>query len=187
MSELKPCPFCGCANIKIEEVETVLQWVEFYEILCPECNANIEEESTDVLIKKWNTRAYEVEKSSASRVMPNGIFSACKAGAACGAAVNSYYECVLIPDKPESENQSITLLRVVSPEERIHSFWETACIESTLLNVVVGGGDQALTAVILDAFVQEWKVKEGVEQEYERIKLFGKVAYVNTWWKAPQV
>ena len=35
MSELKPCPFCGCADIKLE---ITLSYVEAW---CPKCQANI--------------------------------------------------------------------------------------------------------------------------------------------------
>jgi Lar family restriction alleviation protein len=58
-TQLKPCPFCGCADIKLREVDTILQYVEFYVVRCQACGANIEEESPEIVSKKWNTRAGE--------------------------------------------------------------------------------------------------------------------------------
>lgn len=48
---LKPCPFCGCTDINIEEGKT-------YRISCADCFGNIVSfVSKDDLINDWNTRA----------------------------------------------------------------------------------------------------------------------------------
>ena len=65
MSELKPCPFCGCADIKLE---ITLSYVEAW---CPKCQANImrgvmgkcdfldqaRKEIMPRVVRAWNRRA----------------------------------------------------------------------------------------------------------------------------------
>jgi len=131
--------------------------------------------------------AQDIEQGEHWPPQTTGCVTACKKGTASEFAVTSCYAAVQVPDELEDKNQSITLLHVISSDEKAQAFWEKACAESTLLNVLVGGGSQAFVAFMIDAFVQEWKPMEGAEKGYERITLVGKLAYVNAWWKAPKV
>lgn len=58
--ELKPCPFCGSDEVK---VQNFLSEAKYYGILCCECDTractHFDRES---VIKAWNTRATECEK-----------------------------------------------------------------------------------------------------------------------------
>jgi len=138
-------------------------------------------------IEKGEHWPQQTEDNASKKIIPTGCVTACKKGTASEFAVTSYYAAVQTPDEMEDKNQSITLLHVVPSDEKAQAFWEKACVESTLLNVLVGGGSQAFVAFMIDAFVQEWKPMEGAEKGYERITLVGKLAYVNAWWNAPHV
>lgn len=69
MSELKPCPFCGCDDAGLARVKTIFDHVTGYLVLCPDCGCTVgfntdteftaftdfstEQEAIDA----WNTRA----------------------------------------------------------------------------------------------------------------------------------
>lgn len=51
MAELKPCPFCGGSDIRIEKI------YDYYEVLCCDCLSRTEEYSTnEEAIEAWNNR-----------------------------------------------------------------------------------------------------------------------------------
>lgn len=60
MTELKPCPFCGC---KIEGKQPYWTPMEtdddYYAIKCRKCNALIFDEDYDTVITLWNRRVNE--------------------------------------------------------------------------------------------------------------------------------
>lgn len=69
MSELKPCPFCGCGDAGIVRTKTIFDHVLGFMVLCPDCGGTVgfntdteftaftdfgtEQEAIDA----WNTRA----------------------------------------------------------------------------------------------------------------------------------
>lgn len=62
MSELKPCPFCGCSDhgVHLQKVyypnEEYLRW----KIICEECGAEVSEKVTpERAIEAWNRRVGE--------------------------------------------------------------------------------------------------------------------------------
>ncbi len=50
--QLKPCPFCGGENIKLELEDEYDVW----RVMCWRCNATIQIEGKEKAIKKWNRR-----------------------------------------------------------------------------------------------------------------------------------
>ena len=55
MIELKPCPFCGNADITGATHKPVGS-AEFYEVLCIECGARIRRSSKRKAVEAWNRR-----------------------------------------------------------------------------------------------------------------------------------
>jgi len=58
--ELKPCPFCGCANIHItpDEVDSGGQWVGPVHVVCGgDCVAGQSGDDRESAIAAWNRRA----------------------------------------------------------------------------------------------------------------------------------
>ena len=57
MSDLKPCPFCGCKDIEIERVGTSRASCI---VVCTECGCKLESNETGAG-RLWNTRAESAE------------------------------------------------------------------------------------------------------------------------------
>ena len=56
MSELKPCPFCGCESVIIIDHEDGLGACDYY-VACDRCSASGSFSDTlDDAIRKWNNR-----------------------------------------------------------------------------------------------------------------------------------
>jgi len=61
MIELKPCPFCACAKIKLEEVVFYEEQRDSHIIQCPACSVGYEGIPADI-IRKWNTSNGKMEE-----------------------------------------------------------------------------------------------------------------------------
>lgn len=60
MTELKPCPFCRCAEIHTYE-PTMYELGNDASVSCenPICGAEVRGSNLKIAIAKWNRRAYE--------------------------------------------------------------------------------------------------------------------------------
>lgn len=58
MTELKPCPFCGCKTIK-EYIPSVYERGNDAEVYCDSelCGAMVRGDSIEICREKWNRRA----------------------------------------------------------------------------------------------------------------------------------
>lgn len=54
MSDLKPCPFCGSANVHSYSYKEAVY--RQYAVKCKKCGARIMAQSTELAIEKWNRR-----------------------------------------------------------------------------------------------------------------------------------
>lgn len=54
---LKCCPFCGCEEMDHDEHTDGSHY--YYWIECPDCNAEVQDDTKELTYKKWNSRAYE--------------------------------------------------------------------------------------------------------------------------------
>lgn len=59
MSELKPCPMCGCEKIKISEIllEPASLGLKTHKVCCFNCSAQIYRGDEKEAITAWNRRA----------------------------------------------------------------------------------------------------------------------------------
>lgn len=56
MTDLKPCPFCGCSDVGAYENYSMCA----VEVVCQECNAIVRSyRNLDDAIRKWNRRVNE--------------------------------------------------------------------------------------------------------------------------------
>lgn len=60
MSDLKPCPFCGSANVHAYSYKEAVY--RQYAVKCKKCGARIMAQSTELAIEKWNRRAERTAK-----------------------------------------------------------------------------------------------------------------------------
>lgn len=54
MPELKPCPFCGCKDIRVERDWDAI--VERHRAICFKCSAQIYRGTPQEVTKAWNRR-----------------------------------------------------------------------------------------------------------------------------------
>lgn len=62
MTELKPCPFCGSADIRIDRSLLLRDPpIRLYGITCRQCDATVGHNfiSEEAAIKAWNRRTYD--------------------------------------------------------------------------------------------------------------------------------
>lgn len=58
LPELKPCPFCGCTDVRIVDD----YWIDEMTIICPNCRLLISEDDSltkEDMIRLWNRRVKE--------------------------------------------------------------------------------------------------------------------------------
>lgn len=74
MSELKPCPFCGCKRISVESIENRINqfFTTVYFLCCQNMDCHTEgpaDLGESGAIEKWNTRAECAEPSAQAEEM----------------------------------------------------------------------------------------------------------------------
>lgn len=57
--KLRPCPFCGCADIELLEVAVAFEEIQYW-AQCFDCRASIRKLIKSNAINMWNTRTQEV-------------------------------------------------------------------------------------------------------------------------------
>lgn len=55
MAELKPCPFCGCKDIRVARDKEAI--IERHRAVCFECSAQMYRGTPQEVIEAWNRRA----------------------------------------------------------------------------------------------------------------------------------
>ena len=55
MAELKPCPFCGCKDIRVARDKDAI--IERHRAICFDCSAQIYRGTAQETIEAWNRRA----------------------------------------------------------------------------------------------------------------------------------
>lgn len=55
MAELKPCPFCGCKDIRVSRDKDAI--IERHRAICFNCSAQIYRGTPEKAITAWNGRA----------------------------------------------------------------------------------------------------------------------------------
>ena len=55
MAELKPCPFCGCTDIRVARDTDAI--IERHRAICFKCSAQMYRGTAEKAIEAWNRRA----------------------------------------------------------------------------------------------------------------------------------